>query len=73
MSGVAGRCAAAGGGALRRMRALWRFVRALSGDDAYERYLEHHRARHGGAAVLSARQFYAQELQRKWSGINRCC
>jgi len=55
------------------MRALWRFVRALSGDDAYERYLEHHRARHGGAAVLSARQFYAQELQRKWSGINRCC
>ena len=59
--------------ALRRMRALWRFVRALSGDDAYERYLEHHRSQHGAAQALSAREFYAQELQRKWSGINRCC
>jgi uncharacterized short protein YbdD (DUF466 family) len=54
-------------------RALWRFLRALTGDDAYERYVSHHLAHHGAAAVPSRREFYAQELQRKWSGINRCC
>jgi uncharacterized short protein YbdD (DUF466 family) len=54
-------------------RNLWHFLRALSGDDAYERYLEHHRAHHAAAQALTAREFYAQELQRKWSGINRCC
>ena len=55
------------------VRSLWRFVRALSGDDAYERYLSHHRSHHGALPALTAREFYAQELQRKWSGINRCC
>ena len=54
-------------------RALWRFLRALSGDDAYERYLIHHVAHHAGRPVPTRGEFYAQELQRKWSGINRCC
>ena len=54
-------------------RALWRFLRALTGDDAYERYVSHHLSHHAAAPVPSRREFYAQELQRKWSGINRCC
>ncbi|MBU3736066.1 MAG: YbdD/YjiX family protein, partial [Methylobacterium sp.] len=28
------------------LRLLWRSVRRLSGDDAYERYLAHHAAHH---------------------------
>ncbi len=59
--------------AARWARAARDFVRAVSGDDAYERYLEHHRTHHGEAPALSRRAFYEEELQRKWSGINRCC
>jgi uncharacterized short protein YbdD (DUF466 family) len=53
--------------------AFWRWLRAVSGDDAYERYLEHHALAHGGVTPLSRRAFYESELQRVWSGINRCC
>ena len=56
-----------------RLRRLWRFVRRLSGDDAYERYLRHHARAHPGEPVLSAREFYRRELQRKWEGVRRCC
>jgi uncharacterized short protein YbdD (DUF466 family) len=54
-------------------RALWQWLRAVSGDDAYERYLRHHAQHHGNARALSRGEFYAQELERKWSGVNRCC
>ncbi len=51
----------------------WRNIRQLSGDDAYERYLAHHAARHAGSAPLSRREFFHQHQQQKWSGIKRCC
>jgi uncharacterized short protein YbdD (DUF466 family) len=54
-------------------RASWRFVRALSKDDAYERYLAHHGAAHPDTEPLSQRDFYLREQQRKWSGVSRCC
>ncbi len=53
--------------------ALWRGVRTATGEDAYERYLRHHAQAHPGAAPLSRRAFFQAELERKWSGINRCC
>ncbi|HUN71123.1 MAG TPA: YbdD/YjiX family protein [Steroidobacteraceae bacterium] len=60
-------------------RALWRSVaagvcwlRALSGDDAYDRYLTHHAGAHSGPP-LSRRAFYREREERKWSGISRCC
>jgi uncharacterized short protein YbdD (DUF466 family) len=54
-------------------RALWRAMRRLSGDDAYERYLVHHAHAHPGVPALSRRAFYVNEQQRKWATINRCC
>ena len=61
------------------LRALRRFLaaaagglRALSGDDAYERYLTHHARSHTGPA-LSRREFYREREERKWSGVSRCC
>jgi len=61
----------------RRLRAcalaLWRALRALSGDDAYERYRAHHAAHHPREPLLSRRAFCAQATQRKWSGVSRCC
>lgn len=57
----------------RRVRALWQALRALSGDDAYERYRAHHAARHAGEPFMSRREFCAEAVRRKWSGVNRCC
>ena len=54
-------------------RACWRALRALSGDDAYERYLAHRAMAHPEGPVPSRRQFYIDEQRRKWGTINRCC
>ena len=51
----------------------WRALRALSGDDAYERYLAHHRQAHPDQTPLSRAQYFRQQQERKWQGINRCC
>jgi uncharacterized short protein YbdD (DUF466 family) len=53
---------------------LRRLIRAMTGEDAYERYLTHWRNQHGGdGAPLDRKTFYKQQQDRKWSGINRCC
>jgi uncharacterized short protein YbdD (DUF466 family) len=54
-------------------RTAWDRLRALLGDDAYERYIAHRRERHPGEAVLDRRRFYLAELDRRWARINRCC
>jgi len=51
----------------------WAFLREVSGDDAYERYLRHQAEAHPGERPLSRKAFFGQELERKWSGIRRCC
>jgi len=50
--------------------ALWRWLREVSGDDAYERY----EATHSDAVSrLSPREFYRQRMERKFTGPCRCC
>ena len=56
-----------------RLASLWGVLRALSGDDAYERYRAHHAARHAGEPPMSRREFCADAERRKWSGVNRGC
>lgn len=59
---------------LEGLARLWRMLRQLSGDDAYERYLDH--CRRVGSAhppILNRAEFERQRLQHKWSRINRCC
>ena len=55
------------------LRKLWGFVREVSGDDAYQRYLERHDRTHPGVAPLPPQAFFAAEQNRKWDGITRCC
>ena len=57
------------------MRQGWQLLRTVSGDDAYERYLEHWRAHHAseGSQPLERKAFFKAEQDRKWSGIRRCC
>jgi uncharacterized short protein YbdD (DUF466 family) len=49
------------------------YLRQVSGDDAYERYLIHHCQHHADQTALDRRAFYLAEQQRKWNGIKRCC
>ncbi len=57
------------------LRRAARVVRQVVGAPDYERYLEHHAACHPGAAPLSARQYYAEFVTRRFGGAGptRCC
>jgi uncharacterized short protein YbdD (DUF466 family) len=52
---------------------IWQWLRRATGDDAYERYLEHRARKHPGEPVITRRAFYEESQQRKWSGVSRCC
>lgn len=58
---------------MNRLTALWRFVRKLAGDDAYERYLAHHSRERPKETPLDRKAFYLERQQRKWGGVQRCC
>lgn len=57
----------------QRLLGLWKLLRALASDDAYERYLDHHLQVHADGKPLARREFYLRQQQRKWSGVSRCC
>ena len=54
---------------------FWRWLRAASGDDEYERYLEHWRREHDGgdSQPLSRREFFRLRQSERWNGVRRCC
>lgn len=54
-------------------RRFWSGLRGITGDDAYERYIDHHQARHPGEPALGRDAFFRAELERRWSQPNRCC
>tara|TARA_B110000014_G_scaffold186180_1_gene135120 strand:- start:1838 stop:2020 length:183 start_codon:yes stop_codon:yes gene_type:complete len=60
---------------LSKLKIIWKFIRTLSGDDAYEIYLKNFIPckTHLLAEPLSRKDFYAKQLQEKWNKINRCC
>ena len=59
---------------LRRcMRRFWRGLREWSGDTAYEQYLRSISRAPGACPALTARQFYLEQLERRYSRPNRCC
>ncbi|HWQ40232.1 MAG TPA: YbdD/YjiX family protein [Burkholderiales bacterium] len=55
------------------LRSFWRFLRQASGDDAYERYLAHHRAHHPGQPPLTRADYFRFCQEQKWSKLSRCC
>lgn len=55
------------------LRRLWSYLREVTGDDAYERYLAHHRQSHPDESPLSRDQYFRERQDRKWSKISRCC
>ena len=59
--------------AIRWIAAGWTYLRAVSGDDAYERYLAHHTTAHAGEPPMSRKDYFTEMQRRKWSGVSRCC
>ena len=57
----------------RGLWTAWRFLRQASGDDAYERYLEHMVVEHPGTPPLSPAQYFRFRQDQKWNRITRCC
>ena len=55
------------------LKKVWCNVRQLSGDDAYERYLQHHAEHHIDEAPLDREAFFKEWQDNKWKGIKRCC
>lgn len=61
-------------GRLRQVvTAGWSLLRQSSGDDAYERYLEHITHAHPAELPLGRSEFECRRQQQKWNGISRCC
>jgi uncharacterized short protein YbdD (DUF466 family) len=53
---------------------IWRLMRALCGEDQYERYLGHWYRHHSTAGLpLSRKAFFQEQTERKWNGVKRCC
>ena len=51
--------------------AFWTFLRAWSGDSAYETYTRRQQAL--GKPPLSREEFYLDALQRKYARVSCCC
>lgn len=55
----------------RAARAAWAYLRAVTGDSAYETYRD--RARRQSLPPLTREQFYLDRLGRRYAGVSRCC
>ncbi len=58
---------------LLKLQQGWNLLRELSGDDAYERYLQHQALAHPDEKPLCRHAFFKQAQQQKWQGVKRCC
>jgi hypothetical protein len=56
----------------RVLSRFWQGLREWCGDAAYERYRVC-ALRTGQKQVLSAKEFYVEQLNKKYSRPNRCC
>lgn len=55
------------------LKRAWGYLRQVTGDDAYERYLAHHRQAHPGSPPLTPEQYFRKRQDEKWSKVSRCC
>ena len=58
---------------MRLLRAFWAWLREVSGDDAYERYLAHHAAMHPDRTPLDRGTWFRERQATAWAKVKRCC
>jgi len=59
--------------ALRPIKYAWRYLKEVSGENAYDRYLEKYRATHPGKEPLRRGAFYRQRQDEKYSNPGSRC
>lgn len=52
---------------------LWFGLREWCGDTAYERYVRCMSRKPDSGRLLTAAEFYVEQMNRKYSRPNRCC
>jgi uncharacterized short protein YbdD (DUF466 family) len=55
------------------LREMWRGLREWCGDAAYETYLRSAAKNNASCVCLTAKEFYVEQLNRRYSRPNRCC
>ena len=56
------------------LQRLWWWLRQVSGDAAYENYLDHASRLPGGLdPPLTRQEFYLEVLRRRYAQVSRCC
>ena len=60
-------------GMRRLLRDGWGFLRQVSGDDAYDRYLAHMTLAHPDQPVLGRSAYFRSRQEQRWNRISRCC
>jgi uncharacterized short protein YbdD (DUF466 family) len=56
-----------------RLQHLWGYLRQVTGDDAYERYIAHQKLAHTGEPPLTPEEYFKRRQNEKWSKVSRCC
>jgi uncharacterized short protein YbdD (DUF466 family) len=59
--------------AKRSLFRFWRGLREWCGDAAYERYLGAKGRQDDERRLLTAEEFYLEQMNRRYSRPNRCC
>jgi len=57
----------------RAARIAWRGLREWCGDSDYELYLRSKATQSSASGTLSPKEFYVEQLNRRYSRPNRCC
>jgi len=58
---------------LKIIKSVYIFIRRLSGDDLYDLYLQNHKKCSKKHKLMSKQNFYQATIEKKWSGVKRCC
>ncbi|HZP86459.1 MAG TPA: YbdD/YjiX family protein [Burkholderiales bacterium] len=57
----------------RWLRTGWNYLRQVSGDDAYERYVAHLARFHPDVTPMSRGEHFRRRQEEKWNRLSRCC
>ena len=58
---------------LHPIRSAWEYLKEVSGENAYDRYLERHRATHPWKEPLKRGEFYRRRQDEKYSNLGSRC
>ena len=55
------------------LRSIWEYLKEISGENAYDRYLEVHAATHPGKSAMSRDEFYRWRQDEKYANPGSRC